>query len=56
MDDLCYMPEATLLEIKEYFGYSERPVDKKEIIEFWKSLSDEEKDYYRKGVFKINTK
>ena len=41
--------ENTVKDLKDFFGTSERPVDSKEMVDFWKSCTDEEKDYYRKA-------
>lgn len=34
-------------EIKDFFGTPERPVTGPEMMAFWKSLTDEEKEYYK---------
>ena len=34
-------------QIKEFFATPENPVSAAEFMEFWKSCSDEEKDYYK---------
>lgn len=39
----------TVSDLKEYFSTSEKPVLAKEMMEFWKSLSDEEKEEYKKA-------
>lgn len=39
------MPNS-VAELKVYFSTTEKPVPAKEMMEFWKSLSDEEKEYY----------
>jgi hypothetical protein len=36
------MAENTIVILKAYFG-----VTAKEMMDFWKSLTDEEKDYYK---------
>lgn len=36
--------ENTVKDLKEYFG-----VNAKEMMDFWKSLSEEEKEYYKKA-------
>lgn len=35
------------MDLKGFFGTEENPVTPKEMTEFWKSLTDEEKDYYK---------
>lgn len=37
----------SVADLKEFFSTSEKPVAAKEMMEFWKSLSDEEKEYYK---------
>jgi len=37
----------TVAELKEFFSTSAKKVDAKEMMEFWKSLSEEEKEYYK---------
>ena len=41
------MAENSVAEIKAYFGTPDRPVPAQEMMAFWKSLSDEEKEYYK---------
>jgi hypothetical protein len=41
------LPENTITEIKEFFNSKEKPLSAAEVMEFWKSLSDEEKEYYK---------
>lgn len=36
------MAENSIKDLKEYFG-----VDAKEMMDFWKALSDEEKEYFK---------
>ena len=35
--------------LKEFFSTPEQPLSTSEFMEFWKSLSEEEKDYYREA-------
>ena len=44
---------ADMKQIKEYFGCEGRPVSPNEMMQFWKSLTDEEKHYYKVGVGQI---
>jgi hypothetical protein len=37
----------TLKDLKEFFSVPEKPVNNTEMVEFWKSLSDEEKEEYK---------
>jgi hypothetical protein len=39
----------TVAQLKEYFSIGTRKVEAKEMMEFWKSLSEEEKEYYHKA-------
>lgn len=41
------MGGLSVADLKEYFSTPEKPVSAKEMMEFWKSLSEEEKEYYR---------
>lgn len=41
------MAENTMKDLKEFFNSPEKPVSLSEIKEFWESLSDEEKVYYK---------
>lgn len=43
---------ATIVEIKNYFG-SEKEVSPIEMRQFWGSLTDEEKEFYKNGVAEI---
>jgi len=45
--------EASLPQIKAYFGCPGRPVEAKEMTDFWKSLTDEQKTFYKVGVGEI---
>lgn len=36
----------TVKELKEFFSTPERPVSAKEMMDFWKSMSEEERKYY----------
>lgn len=40
----------TVKALKDYFGSSTRPVSAKEMMEFWSSLSDDEKEYFKTAV------
>jgi hypothetical protein len=37
----------TVAALKEFFSTPERPVKAKEMMEFWSSLSEEQKEYYK---------
>lgn len=37
------MPENNIKDLKAYFSTEEKPVGNTEMMEFWKSLSEEEK-------------
>lgn len=39
--------ENSLKDIREFFGTPDRPVNPTELKEFWQSLTDEEKNYYK---------
>lgn len=41
------MAENTVKELKEYFSTPEKPVNAREMMDFWQSLSEEEKEYYK---------
>jgi len=41
------MPDNTISQIKAFFDSDEKPVKTAELMEFWKSLTDEEKEYYK---------
>ena len=41
------MAENKIPELKAYFSTEERPVGNTEMMEFWKSLTEEEKDELR---------
>lgn len=41
------MSENSLKEIREFLGTPDRPVSPTEMKEFWQSLTDEEKNYYK---------
>lgn len=43
------MAENTVKDLKDFFSTPERPVTSKEMVEFWRDMPDEEKDYYRKA-------
>lgn len=44
--------ENSLTELKRFLGTNERQVDNVEFTEFWKSLTDEEKDEFRNAKLK----
>lgn len=37
----------SVADLKEWFGHGTRKVDAKEMMEFWKSLSEDEKEFYK---------
>lgn len=41
------MAENTVKELLAFFSTEEKPCKTSEFMEFWKSLSDEEKEYYK---------
>lgn len=41
--------ENSMLDIKNFFDTSERPLEENEFRDFWMSLSKEERDEYRKA-------
>lgn len=44
--------QNSLTDLKRFFGTNERQVDNVEFTEFWKSLTDEEKDEFRNAKIK----
>ena len=48
------MPENTVTQIKEFFNDPAKPCNAAEVMEFWKSLSEEEKEYYKKAELTNN--
>jgi hypothetical protein len=44
---------VTVKDLMQYFGTPDRPVTPGEFKSFWGSLSDVEKDYYKKALEKI---
>jgi len=36
----------TVMQLKQFFATPDKPVSTKEMMEFWKSLTDDEKAYY----------
>lgn len=45
------MAELTPIQkLKEFFGTPGRPLSSQEFMEFWKSCSDEDKEYYKSCV------
>jgi hypothetical protein len=45
--------EASIPEMKNYFNCPGRPTSNPEMMEFWKSLTDEEKTFYKQGIAEI---
>lgn len=41
---------ASIIEIKNYFGWSGREVTPVEMRQFWGELSEDEKNFYKDGV------
>jgi hypothetical protein len=41
--------QNSITDIKAYFEAGDPPLKEKEFLEFWKSLSEEEKNEYRKA-------
>ena len=41
------MPENSMTDLKSFFSTDEKPCSTKEMMAFWKSLSPEEKSYYK---------
>jgi hypothetical protein len=41
------MAENSVKELKDYFATDDKPIGASEFMTFWKSLDDEEKDYYK---------
>ena len=37
----------SVADLKDWFSTKDRPVPATEMMEFWKSLSDEEKEYFK---------
>lgn len=37
----------SVADLSKQFGTEDKPVSASEFMEFWKSLSDDEKDYYK---------
>lgn len=49
------MPEATMLDVRKYFNKDTlRPVTTAEFSAFWKSLSEEDKTYFKTAVAALN--
>lgn len=48
------MPEDknSIVDIKKFLATPERPVDSKEMTDFWSSLSDEEKEEFKNAELK----
>lgn len=42
--------EASMVEMMKYFGTDTRPVSAAEFKNFWSSLSDPDKDFYKVGI------
>ena len=48
------MNEATMVDVRNYFNVgTNRVVTTKEFSDFWKSLSDDDKKYYKAAVTEI---
>lgn len=41
------MAENSVKDLKDFFTTPEKPMAAKEMMDFWTSLSDEEKEYYK---------
>lgn len=41
------MAENSVKDLKDFFNTPEKPVSSSQMMEFWKTLTDEEKSYYR---------
>lgn len=41
------MADNSTVRLKEWFSEGSRVVSAKEMMDFWRSLTEEEKDYYR---------
>ena len=39
-----------MVEIKKFLSTPDKPVSSEEMMAFWKSLSEEEKEYYRNSA------
>ena len=39
----------SVADLKAYFSTEKKPVPAKEMMDFWKSLSEEEKEYYKQA-------
>lgn len=44
--------ENSMLDIKKYLGTPEKPLPSAEFAEFWTSLTEEEKDKFKKTPLK----
>lgn len=44
--------ENSMMAIKEYLNTSEQPLSTAEFAEFWKSLSEEEREEYKRTELK----
>lgn len=48
------MTQATMLDVRKYFNTdTKRPVTPAEFSAFWKSLTDEDKEYFKKAVAEL---
>jgi hypothetical protein len=47
------MASVTVKDLMQYFGTPDRPVTPSEFKSFWSSLSEDEKDYYKKALAEI---
>lgn len=41
------MAENSVSQLKDFFSTPEKPLNSNEMMDFWKSLSNEEKAYYK---------
>jgi hypothetical protein len=41
------MAENTVKELKEYFSTPEKPVAAAEMMAFWKSMDEKQREYYK---------
>lgn len=41
------VPSNSIMDLKKYFSTDDKPCTNEEIREFWKLLTEEEKEYYR---------
>lgn len=41
------MAENTVKDLKEYFSTPENPVNAREMMDFWQSCSEDDKEYFK---------